>query len=533
MHTVGAKVQLGWFGKLPAHGDFLDELHQPALRQWVDQWLSEGLALAFTDPNYAQHYLNARPVYWQLANPENHPTTGGFLVPSIDSCGRPFPVFACLLAPQKRVGRCRTPCCCVAQKCHHPRLAKNRSATTIGSGTGLCTLATQYTANTLGAARHKGNGLGHLEPRTLRHPGMCHQHPAARARLARATAAERPPMSNPSNPQNHTPENTLPRHHNLNGFVLQNVVGIGGFGVVYEAQDVALKRTVAIKEYFPANMATRKTQGQVHVPNPQQQANFETGLRSFVNEARLLAQFDHPALVKVFQYWEEKGTAYMVMPFYHGPTLKNHLQSLAAIPPEAQVAQWLQSLTEALHILHTAGCIHRDVSPDNVILTHSLTQPVLLDFGAARQALGEQNQQHTVILKTGYAPVEQYQEVPNLQQGPWTDFYALGCLGHLALTGKTPPPALGRMVCDTYQPLAAHTQSALRHTIDRLLAVLPQDRPQNAAELLALLSGSGSTGSMHSENATHLPPRPQPPAPTKNTSPRLAWAALATPWCLA
>ena len=190
---------------------------------------------------------------------------------------------------------------------------------------------------------------------------------------------------------------------------------------------------------------------------------FKAGLKSFVNEARLLARFDHPALVKVYRFWEENGTAYMAMPFYEGPTLKTALAGLGHAPSEAQLRAWLTPLLDALTVMHAAQCFHRDIAPDNILLT--ATGPLLLDFGAARRVIGDMTHALTVVLKPGYAPIEQYGDVASMTQGAWTDIYALACVVYYAITGKTPMSSVERLMDDRLQPLAVEATGPLRRRL--------------------------------------------------------------------
>ena len=238
---------------------------------------------------------------------------------------------------------------------------------------------------------------------------------------------------------------TLPGGTRLHDYVVTDVIGEGGFGIVYLAQDLSLQRRVAIKEYMPSSMTLRAAGSNAVALRSQQHADtFKAGLKSFVNEARLLARFDHPSLVKVYSFWEGNGTAYMVMPYYEGPTLRRALVKLGAPPDEAQLRAWLWPLLDALSAMHAAWCYHRDIAPDNILLTAA--GPLLLDLGAARHVIGDMTQDLTVVLKPGYAPIEQYGD--GMAQGPWTDLYALASVVYAAITGKPPMSAVERMMED-------------------------------------------------------------------------------------
>ena len=279
----------------------------------------------------------------------------------------------------------------------------------------------------------------------------------------------------------------LPVGTRLGEFEITALIGEGGFGIVYLAQDHSLQRRVALKEYMPSSLAARAGGSQVQVKSARHRETFEAGLKSFINEARLLASFDHPSLVKVYRFWEANGTAYMVMPLLDGSTLKDVLKGMGQRPDEAWLRSVLGPLTEALLVIHAEQCYHRDIAPDNVMLLPSVNRWLLLDFGAARRVIGDMTQALTVILKPGYAPVEQYAEIPGMKQGPWTDVYALAAVVYFAIMGKTPPPSVGRLLNDTYVPLVQSAEGRYSErflsAIDRALAVRPDERTQSIGEL--------------------------------------------------
>ena len=286
------------------------------------------------------------------------------------------------------------------------------------------------------------------------------------------------------------PSHTLPLGTRLRDYEITSLIGEGGFGIVYLAWDHSLQRRVAIKEYMPASMAARVNGSSAIVVKSERHLDtFRAGLKSFVNEARLLARFDHPSLVKVYRFWEENGTAYMVMPYYEGPTLKAALAQLGRAPTEPELRAWLKPLLDALAVMHAAQCYHRDISPDNILLTPR--GPLLLDFGAARRVIGDMTHAITVVLKPGYAPIEQYGDVATMAQGAWTDLYALACVVYYAIAGKTPTSSVERLMDDRVEPLAAFAagrySDAFLRAIDAALAVRPADRPQTERQFRALL----------------------------------------------
>ena len=309
---------------------------------------------------------------------------------------------------------------------------------------------------------------------------------------------------------------TLPPGTRLRDYEISGLIGEGGFGIVYLAWDHSLQRKVAVKEYMPASMASRIAGSSVIVVKSERHLDtFKAGLRSFVNEARLLARFDHPSLVKVYRFWEENGTAYMVMPFYEGPTLKTALAELGHVPSETELRAWLRPILDALAVMHAAQCYHRDIAPDNILLTPS--GPLLLDFGAARRVIGDMTHALTVVLKPGYAPIEQYGDVATMAQGAWTDLYALACVVSFAITGKTPMSSVERLMDDRLEPLAVAAAGryspAFLGAIDHALAVRPQDRPQNVRRFCDLLDADLPPDEVRTGQAPA--PRQQPFARTQ------------------
>ena len=318
------------------------------------------------------------------------------------------------------------------------------------------------------------------------------------------------------------PTGTLREGTRLGEFELTSVIGEGGFGIVYLAWDHSLERRVALKEYMPATLAARSDGTTVSPRSERHRDTFEAGLRSFVNEARLLARFDHPALVKVYRFWEAHGTACMVMPFYEAGTLQAAVKAMhKPAPNEAWLRRLLNPLCDALAMLHAAHCYHRDISPDNILLLPPAERPLLLDFGAARRVIGGMTHSLTTILKPGYAPIEQYAEVPGLRQGPATDVYALAATVHWIITGYTPPPAVARMLDDAYEPLevtaAGRYSPEFLRAIDRALVVRPEARTPDIEafrkDLNAKPAPSGTVSrAADPESTVALPPASPPPS---------------------
>ena len=245
----------------------------------------------------------------------------------------------------------------------------------------------------------------------------------------------------------------LPTGTTLDGYLITGLIGQGGFGVVYVARDTSSNRTVAIKEYLPSSIAGRAATG-VIAPRSAETANaYATGLKGFLREANLLSEFAHPALVAVHRAWEQNGTAYMAMQYYPGKTLRDMRVKAGAAMTEAHVRALMSPVFEAVSELHAHRVIHRDISPDNILVMPT-GETVLLDLGAARQVLGGMTQALTTILKPGFAPIEQYVEDGSMEQGRWTDVYGLGAVIYFLATGKPPTPATSRIIRDSLPPLS-------------------------------------------------------------------------------
>lgn len=269
-------------------------------------------------------------------------------------------------------------------------------------------------------------------------------------------------------------------------FEIQGLLGVGGFGMVYRGYDHSLHRAVAIKEYMPTSLVGRDREMAVTVKSAADSTSFQSGLRSFIAEARLLARFDHPSLVKVYRFWEANNTAYMAMPLYEGITLKEARRRMSGPPPQEWLQTVLWSVLAGLKVLHDNSTLHRDVSPDNIFL-QDVGPPVLLDLGAARRAILDTSHKHTAVLKVNYAPIEQYADAKDMQEGPWTDLYAVAAVVHGCICNEPPLPATFRAVRDRMPPFAQVAQTAKTHfsqpytdsfvqAVSHALAIAPTER---------------------------------------------------------
>ena len=340
-------------------------------------------------------------------------------------------------------------------------------------------------------------------------------------------------MNAPSSPPAVAPPiQALPVGYSLLWYEIRAVLGQGGFGITYLAHDTNLDQAVAIKEYLPQLFAARGDHYSIVPTSPTRAADFSWGLQRFLEEGRLLARFDHPAIVRVYSVFEANSTAYLVMRYEEGESLEALLKR-ENILAEPALRAILADLMAGLEVVHASGFIHRDVKPSNIYLRQD-GGAVLLDFGAARQALSAQTQSVTTLVSPGYAPFEQYRS-DGLAQGPWTDIYGLGATAYRAITGRAPPPAVDRShhIMDgtgDHQPslvtsaISSYSFSVLA-AIDRALAFRAADRPASVAAWRALLDA---------DEAVTAPP---PGAPA--VRPRLeldarpeAWATTERPTAL-
>ena len=280
----------------------------------------------------------------------------------------------------------------------------------------------------------------------------------------------------------------LPRGTRLCGrYIVGGAIGRGGFGVTYLAYDLTEKRTVAVKEYFPSMLAMR-SRGKYVLPNSEKSAEqFNIGAEKFFDEAELVRQFNgNPNIVSIYECFYENNTAYYIMEYLDGITLEKYVESRGALSEE-QAAYVADKLTMALMVLHSGKVLHRDISPDNVMLCKN-GNVKLLDFGAARQFLFDGTLGYTVMMKTGFSPMEQYSQ--DTQPDIRGDIYSLGTLLYYSLTGSIPESPYKRL--ENGGALGVNTpDSELRRVIEKAAALMPSERYQSAAEFRAELSKLG------------------------------------------
>ncbi|NIR30102.1 MAG: protein kinase [Gammaproteobacteria bacterium] len=270
----------------------------------------------------------------------------------------------------------------------------------------------------------------------------------------------------------------------LHWYHIQRTLGQGSFGITYLARDVNLDQLVAVKEYLPVDFAARGSNSSVYATSHDHEHQFHWGLERFIIEAQTIARFDHPNIVRVHVVFKENNTAYMVMRYEQGATLHSVLRTRSTLE-EAEVLRILVPVLHGLERIHESGFIHRDIKPGNVLIRRDKT-PVLIDFGSAREALGQKSDTLTTLVSPGYAPFEQY-SAKSEEQGPWSDIYSLAATVYRCVTGAAPVEAIERSSCvlqNQPDPLVPAAQAASGRyserflaAIDRGLALRVGDRP--------------------------------------------------------
>ncbi|MBF0185518.1 MAG: protein kinase [Magnetococcales bacterium] len=279
----------------------------------------------------------------------------------------------------------------------------------------------------------------------------------------------------------------------LQSYRIDGVLGQGGFGITYRGVDISDNRAVAIKEYFPRSMAIRDPDGSVHPKSDGEEDKrmFAWGLERFRKEILTLAKFTHDNIVPILYFFETLGTVYMVMPFVEGDSLKAHVKKNRGMSEE-KLLNIVVPLLGGLEVMHKVGFLHRDIKPDNIFIQHHNNQPLLLDFGATRQAMGvDKNAAMTVVMTPEYAPMEQGHADAS-KQGPWTDIFSMGAVMYWAVTEIKPISANMRataMLSQEPDPLPPVAQVAkgqyserVLKAIDHAIRIAANDRPQTIAD---------------------------------------------------
>jgi len=285
---------------------------------------------------------------------------------------------------------------------------------------------------------------------------------------------------------------TLKSQSMIENYQIRRVLGVGGFGITYQAHDLNLDCPVAIKEYFPHGLAVREANGmQVGAKSKKDEHIYEYGMQSFMDEARTLARFKNRNIVRVSRFMEKNGTAYIVMDYEEGVPLSRYLMRCKKLS-EVEVKNVFRPILRGLSHIHAQDYLHRDVKPANIYLRQKGT-PVLLDFGAARQALNQNGRSITNLGTHGYAPIEQF--TTQERQGAWSDIYGVGATIYHSIAGSAPMTALDRIAAlqagrrDPMMPTTAIGKNKyskeLLESVDWMLGVQGQDRPQSVSEIIS------------------------------------------------
>lgn len=293
-----------------------------------------------------------------------------------------------------------------------------------------------------------------------------------------------------------SPPHHLPQRTVLNEkYLIYRALGEGGFGITYLAWDISCGLKVAIKEYYPSGYVNRMPRSnQVIINSKQNQAASNRGLKRFIEEAKILAKIKNlPGIVSVRDFFSANGTAYIVMEYLHGISLKKYLQRKGGKVPCDEILAILRPVMDSLISVHKCGLVHRDISPDNIIVTKK-NEVKLIDFGAAKQS-NLNGKSLSIVLKQGFAPEEQYRT--HGEQGPWTDIYAIGVTIYYAITGSLPPESIQRLYKDTIirpSEKGATISPTQESALMKSLAVYARHRYQDVTQMITGLYGRKSSG---------------------------------------
>jgi serine/threonine protein kinase len=280
----------------------------------------------------------------------------------------------------------------------------------------------------------------------------------------------------------------LPAGHRLLEYSVESVLGQGGFGTTYLCRDEHLRKQCVIKEFTPHRLVTRGRNGDLKPVNAETGRAYSKELSEFLEEARKLAQFQHPNIVRVNRYFEVHGTGYFVMDYESGGSLRDIIDDAGGSMSEQEIEAIVAPLCQGLAELHRAGLLHRDIKPDNIVVRPD-GSPSLIDFGAAVEFSGMARGPTAFIGTAVYAPLEQFDA--NGSIGPWTDIYSMGAVTYEMIAGHRPTPARDRARGAAMEEASAvgrgRYSDRLLGFIDRCLALEPAERPSNVHECLTLL----------------------------------------------
>lgn len=317
-----------------------------------------------------------------------------------------------------------------------------------------------------------------------------------------------------------SPPHHLPQRMVINNrYLIAKALGEGGFGITYLGWDLTYGIKVAIKEYFPSGYVNRVPKSnQVIINRKENQSASNRGLKRFIDEAKNLAKIKNlSGVVNVRDFFSANGTAYIVMEFLDGVSLKQYVRRKGGKLPMSDVLNIIRPVMESLILVHQTGLIHRDISPDNILITR-YNEVKLIDFGAAKQS-NLDGKSLSIVLKQGFAPEEQYRT--HGEQGPWTDVYALGATIYFCLTGQLPVESIQRMVKDTIKrpsELGAVITSGQENALMKSLAVYKRNRYENVQQMMNGLYNPRNTA----VRPTVPTARPVAPRPTGKTTAKVA-----------
>ena len=281
-------------------------------------------------------------------------------------------------------------------------------------------------------------------------------------------------------------------------YIVEEVLGQGGFGITYRVRDYKTKMPFAVKEFFPEGFAFRNSGRFVLPYSGDRKEIFEYSKKSFLEEAKTLAKFiGYNGIVRIYSYFEENGTAYFVMDYIHGQNFDRYIRKHGNRISVEDALKKILPVLDTLGIVHNQGLIHRDISPDNIYIRND-GAVILLDFGAARYSFGRKSRMLDVILKPGYAPKEQYSRSGKL--GPYTDIYSLAATFYRAITGSVPQESLERLEDDRLFPphyLGIEISPTKENALMRALSIQPQDRFQSVSDFKAALLQDEFPGSTY------------------------------------
>jgi serine/threonine protein kinase len=318
--------------------------------------------------------------------------------------------------------------------------------------------------------------------------------------------------------------NALPQGYEFQGYRIEQELGAGGFGITYRATELLIGRPVAVKEYLPASIAVRGRDSiSVHPIGPRERVPFDLGVKRFRKEAQALVTFHHPNIVGLYRFFEANGTAYLVMAFEEGMSLGAILKRHGPIT-EDEIREVLDPLLDGVTLVHKSGFLHRDIKPDNVVIRRD-GSPVLIDFGAARQAVGGIHEITQPVVSSGYSPFEQYANASH--QGTYSDIYALGATAYACITGHRPTDATdrlagARMMTAVEAGKGRYSETLLR-AIDRALAVMAEERPQSVEEWRAMLKGEIAIAAPPARPVESPSGTPAAVPPAANAPPKPGW----------